>query len=505
MFDLTPFLRLYARRRDKARSAAPPAALQSMVLARLVSAAQRTRFGRAHDLKRIRNVEDFQSAIPLRRYEHFWEEWWKADFPVLRDVTWPGKIPYFAVSSGTTSGRTKYLPLSLSMVEANKRAGLELLSNHVLANPASRVLGGKLFLLGGSSVLQDLGHGVKAGDLSGILAVNSPPWSRFLTYPSRSLLRIADWEAKIDALVEDLPKQDIRLISGTPSWLLLLFERLAERYPQAGWGAKNLFPNLEMLVHGGVNFTPYRGRFEAWLEGTRAETREVYPASEGFIGIADAAPADGLRLILDGVLFYEFVPVEELDSKTPVRHWIGNVEPCVNYAVILTTTSGFWSYVLGDTVSFVSLDPPRVRVTGRTAYNLSAFGEHLVDAELEAAITSAANSIGANVTEFVVGPVFPDSAEARGRHSFVVEFDTAQTEIAVRRFTERLDAALAEENDDYAVHRREDFGMLGPEVVAVPPGHFAGWMKARGKLGGQHKVPRVVGDARDLEEITGRD
>jgi len=504
MFDVTPLLRLYAQRRDAARNAMPAAAAQSMVLARLVSAAQRTRFGRAHDLKRVRNVADFQSAVPVRRYEAFWEEWWKADFPVLRDVTWPGKIPYFAVSSGTSSGRTKYLPLSHSMVEANKRAGLELLSNHVLARPRSRILGGKLFMLGGSTDLKDLGHGVKAGDLSGILAAGSPFWSRFLTYPPRHLQRIEDWEAKIDALVEDLPKRDIRFIGGTPSWLLLLFERLAAQHPKAGWGAKGLFPNLEMVVHGGVNFTPYRDRFQDWLAGTGAETREVYPASEGFIGIADAGPDDGLRLVLDGVLFYEFVPVEELDSAQPTRHWIGNVETGVNYAVLLTTTAGFWSYVLGDTVSFVSLDPPRVKVTGRISYNLSAFGEHLIDAELEAAITTAAREIGSNVTDFSVGPVFPDAAESRGRHRFVVEFDTEQDEGAVRRFTERLDAALAEENDDYAVHRREDFGMLGPEVIAVPPGHFAEWMKSRGKLGGQHKVPRVVADARDLAELVDR-
>ncbi len=501
MIDVTPLLRIYARRRARARDAVPPAAAQQMVLAKLASAAQRTRFGLAHRLKRVGNVADFQSAVPLHRYEDLWTEWWEPHFPQLRDVTWPGRIPYFAVSSGTSSGRTKYLPLSRSMIAANRRAGLEVLANHVLYRPQSRVLGGRLFMLGGSTRLERLGRRVQGGDLSGIMAAETPSWSGFLTYPPGRLAAQSDWEEKIDALVADLPRRDIRLIGGTPSWLLLLFERLAQAHPQAGWGAKGLFPNLELVVHGGVNFAPYRDRFADWLDGSHAETREVYPASEGFIGIADGAPEDGLRLILDDLLFYEFVPLEELDSPSPTRHWIANVEPGVNYAVILTSSAGLWAYILGDTVTFVSLDPPRVRVTGRTSYSLSAFGEHLIDAELEASVTEAARAIGADITDFSVGPVFPDAAEARGRHRFVVEFARPPDGAAVERFAERLDAALCAENDDYAAHRREGFGMLPPQVVAVPPGRFAAWMKARGKLGGQHKVPRVVGDARDLDGL----
>lgn len=501
MLDATPLLRLYARRRERARSATRPAAAQAMVLARLVSAGQRTAFGRAHGLKRVGNVRDFQSAVPLRRYEAFWKEWWEPHFPHLRDITWPGRIPYFAVSSGTSSGRTKYLPLSRALVAANKRAGLELLSNHVLNRPDSRIMGGRLFMLGGSTALENLGQGVKAGDLSGILSAETPAWSGPWTYPTKDLLRITDWEEKIAALVEDLPRRDIRMIGGTPSWLLLLFDRLAQRWPEAGWGARQLFPNLEMVVHGGVSFAPYRHRFAAWLEGTRAETREVYPASEGFLGIADARPEDGLRLILDDVLFYEFVPLEELDSASPTRHWIGTVETGVNYAVVLTTAAGFWAYVLGDTVTFVSLDPPRVRVTGRISYSLSAFGEHLVAEEMEAAIAAAAAEIGADVTDWTVAPVFPRDGEARGHHRWVVEFASPQDEAALARFARRLDAALSEENEDYDVHRREGFGMAGPEVIQVPAGRFAAWMKARGKLGGQHKVPRVAEDAGKLDDL----
>ncbi|MFC3226359.1 GH3 auxin-responsive promoter family protein [Marinibaculum pumilum] len=501
MVDFTPILRYYARRRDRARSAVPPAAAQAMSLARLVGAAQRTAFGRAHGFRRIRGVEDFQAAVPLRRYEDLWSEWWEPEFPQLRDVTWPGKIPYFAVSSGTSTGRTKYLPLSRSLVAANRRAGLELLSNHVLNRPQSRILGGRLFMLGGSTRLQRLGRGVKGGDLSGILAAETPSWSGLLTYPTKRLLQIEDWEEKIAALVADLPRRDIRMIGGTPSWLLLLFDALARAHPQAGWGAKGLFPNLEMVVHGGVNFAPYRHRFAEWLDGTGAETREVYPASEGFIAIADAGPDDGLRLILDDRLFFEFVPLGELDGETPTRHWIGNVETGVNYAVILSSSAGFWAYVLGDTVEFVCLDPPRVKITGRISYSLSAFGEHLVDAELEAAIAAAAREIGADVTDFSVGPLFPDGDESRGRHRFVVEFAAAQPDDAVARFATALDAALCAENEDYEVHRRADFGMAAPEVRAVPPGRYAAWMKAKGKLGGQHKVPRVVGDAADLDGL----
>ncbi len=255
------------------------------------------------------------------------------------------------------------------------------------------------------------------------------------------------------------------------------------------------WPNLELLVHGGVNFAPYRSLFRDWLEGSHAETREVYAASEGFLAVADRGEGEGLRLSLDAGLFHEFVPLEELGSENPTRHWIGTVERDVNYAVVVSSCAGLWGYILGDTVRFVDLDPPRILVTGRVSYSLSAFGEHLIDEEIEEAVTQAANEIGARVVDYVVGPVFPREAEPLGGHLYIVEFAGELPEAgALGSFAEKLDAALSVANEDYAAHRAGDFGLRAPSVHAVAGGTFARWMKARGQLGGQHKVPRVICD-----------
>jgi hypothetical protein len=262
-----------------------------------------------------------------------------------------------------------------------------------------------------------------------------------------------------------------------------------------------LYPNLELVAHGGVNFAPYRKQFEELLEGSRAETREVYPASEGFVAVADRGPDEGLRLILDNGIFFEFVPVEELGRPGPTRHWIRNAETGVNYAIVLSTCAGLWSYILGDTVRFIELRPPRILVTGRTAYSLSAFGEHLIDDEIERSVARAAQEVGAVVADYAVGPVFPTRAGELGGHFFVVEFASLPQAPALSRFAEVLDHELATRNEDYRAHRSRGFGMAPPSVLAAKPGSFAAWMKARGKFGGQHKVPRIINDPALLREL----
>jgi hypothetical protein len=288
---------------------------------------------------------------------------------------------------------------------------------------------------------------------------------------------------------------------------LLFFEKLAALRPGTERRLSEFYPNLELLVHGGVNFAPYRKLFAAWLDGSRAETREVYAASEGFIAAADRGDGQGLRLILDNGLFYEFVPVEELDASAPTRHWIDNVETGINYAVVVSTCAGLWSYVLGDTVRFVERNPPRVLITGRISYTLSAFGEHLIDEEIEDSVTTASDAIGAAVTDYSVGALFPDVDSGHTGHLFIVEF-AGETPDPRRlmAFARELDMALAKTNEDYAAHRAGDFGMLPPRVHAVPLGRFAKWMETRGQLGGQHKVPRIINDQtlfHDLRKFMG--
>jgi hypothetical protein len=295
----------------------------------------------------------------------------------------------------------------------------------------------------------------------------------------------------------------ITSISGTPSWLLVFFERLAALHPERPKRLVSFYPELELLVHGGVGFGPYRDRVSAWLEGSHAETREVYAASEGFIAIADAGPDDGMRLLLDRGLFYEFVPADALDAPSPERRWIADAELGVNYALVLTTNSGLWSYVLGDTVKLVSRTPPRVVVTGRTAQMLSAVGEHLIVSEIDAAVAEAARAVGASATDYAVGAVYPDQGDARGGHLFIVELDPHPDTLGLARFRDALDASLARLNADYAAHRQGDVGMRPPTVIATAPGTFTNWMRRRDKLGGQNKVPRVIQDATLLEDLRG--
>ncbi len=494
MLDATPLLRLYARMRLGQLARLDPVAAQERELRKLLHAAADTRFGRDHGFGTIRTVKDFQARVPLRRYEDFWAAYWKDGFPRLDAVTWPGTIPYFAVTSGTTTGVTKYIPCSSEMVRANTRAAADMLTFHVANRPKSRILAGRNLMLGGSTDLEEQAPGIYSGDLSGIAAANVPFWARPRFYPPRETALLADWEEKVARMAAGSLRADIRSISGTPSWLLLFFDKVAEI---AGTSHRlaDLYPKLEGIAHGGVSFAPYRARFAALMEGGHAETREVYAASEGFVAAADRGPGEGMRLTLDNGLFFEFVPVDELGSANPTRHWIADAEPEVNYAVVLSSNAGCWSYIVGDTVKLVSRDPPRLLVTGRTTYTLSAFGEHLIDSEIEEAVTAAAAKIGATVVDYSVGPVFPAERGVRGRHLYVVEFAVAVADPArIADFAAALDTTLSATNEDYAAHRAGGYGLDAPSVVVLRPGGFAEWMKRRGRLGGQNKVPRIVND-----------
>jgi len=502
--DATPLLRLFARRR-LARLAVLDAALaQEQQLLELVRRAARTRFGREHDFAGIHSVADFQARVPLRRYEAFWREYWQPAFPVLENVSWPGRIPMFALSSGTTTGTTKYIPCTGAMLRANTRAGLDLLCHHIHHRPQSRVLSGRTLMLGGSSALVPLAAGVVAGDLSGITAARIPWWSRRFQFPPLDVALIEDWEdkvARIAAMVVENPGH-IRALTGMPPWLMILFHHQAALMGLDLPRATHLFPNLDLLVHGGVNFAPYQRAFEAFLEGSQAELREVYPASEGFVALADEGPDDGLRLLVDNGLFFEFVPVDELDQAEPTRHWLGTIETGVNYALVLSSCAGLFAYVLGDTIRVVSRTPPRVVVTGRTSYTLSAFGEHLIGEEIERAVATAAAATATTVADWAVGALYPDTDHHRGGHLYIVEFAGTTPEPTIcAQFASTLDATLAEYNDDYRTHRDHDFGLAAPRLHPAPAGSFAAWMKHRGRLGGQNKVPRVINDRALFDDL----
>ncbi len=497
MLDATPFLRAYGTLREARLARKSAAEHQADTLRKLVWTAQRTAFGRDYNFSEIRSVADYQASVPLRSFEDFRRDYFEASFPLLDDVTWPGRIPYFAASSGTSSGRTKHIPVSHEMLRSNTRAGTDLLANHARAKPESHVLGGKSFMLGGSVAMEDLGEGVMSGDLSGIARLNNPRWSAPYVFPNIEEALEADWENKIDKLARLSLEEKIHCIAGTPSWLLLFFERL-QAVSGAGRNVREMYPGLDLMVYGGMSFEPYRETFARWFPDDDVDWREVYSASEGFVASADRGTRDGMRLNLDIGLFFEFVPIAEWNDERPTRYWIGNAPPG-EYGLVLSTCAGLWAYKIGDVVELLGTDPPRVKVTGRTSYYLSAFGEHLSGHELEEAVLAATHEIGHTLSEFSVTPLYPDDERNKGQHLFVVELDSMPDAADAKKFAAVLDKALADGNEDYEVHRAGDVQLMPPDVAFVAPGAFAGWMRSRGKLGGQNKVPRVLteGDVRE--------
>jgi hypothetical protein len=499
MFNLTPIFKPFAEQRIKHLNSLAVATTQEKLLLNLLNKAKDTIIGKELKFHQINSVQSFQKNISLHTYEDMWNKYWRNNFPCLENCTWPSTIPYFAVSSGTSAGTTKNIPLTYEMLKGNSLAGTDLLAFHCEQRPNSKILGGKCLFLGGSTDLTTLEKGICSGDLSGIQANNLPFWARLRFFPPVKIALIKDWEEKITAIAKLCLNQDIRLVGGVPSWLLIFFEKMAELAGLDQPDLSKLLPNLEILVHGGVNFTPYRTRFNEIMANSTAETREVYPASEGFIALADGNPDEGLRLLIKHGIFYEFIPLEELNSPNPTRHWLGDVETDINYAVVITTCAGLWSYLIGDTVRFINRNPHRLIITGRTSYMLSAFGEHLIGEEIEAAINKVAEVNQVLIPEYCVGSIFPKKTGELGRHLYILECSKSLKNLS--DISNVIDKVLKERNEDYAAHRAEGFGLNPPEILIVPLGAFNCWMKSKGKLGGQHKVPRIINAFEKFQEL----
>ncbi len=478
-----------AHRRTAALDRLDAPAVQERTLRSLVRHAADTRFGHDHDFAHIRTVEDYQARVPIRDYDAFWDGYWKAAYPRLAGTTWPDFIPYYALSSGTTSGTTKYIPVSRQMVRSNQKAAFTTTSLFRHAFPRSELFTGKFFFLGGSTDLRKQDDGSLAGDLSGIAAKEVMDALRPYSFPPLNLALIADWEKKLPLLAERSVREPITAISGVPSWVKILFDQVKSITGKQT--IADVWPMLRLVVVGGTKFDPYRDLFRQEL-GDQTRFCEVYPASEGFVATED--PRHGLlRLVPDHGLFFEFLPLSEfVDGKPPAkptRHTLRDAQVGVQYAVVLTTCAGLWSYLLGDTIIFESLRPPLLRFSGRTKFFLSAFGEHLIQEEVDRAVDHAASVCGVTVVDHHVGPLFPAPGKPVGRHRYLVEFAGQRPDLG--RFATLIDTELSRLNEDYAAHRVGDLTMLAPEVHAVPVGGFAAWMASRGKAGGQHKVPRM--------------
>lgn len=497
MIDGTPALALYAKFRNAKLKFCDPKKVQTAQLFWLLNKAKSTRFGKEYGFETIKSVEEFQKRVPLRNYDDFWNHYWKDSFPVLNNITWPGTIPFFCWTSGTTTGTRKYIPYSNDMTASYNRAGTDLLVHHITNRPDSRIFGGKSFMLGGSTNLHKEAEGVFTAEVSGITAKRLPWWAELYFYPPKELSDIPNWNIRMRKIAEGARSQDIRLMGGMPSWTLIFLEQYADLGGVKEGIFSKIFPNLEMFVHGGVKFEPYLKQYQSLLAGTRAELREVYPASEAFIAVADRGFGEGLRIVLDSHVFYEFVPVDELGNENPTRHWIGNVEEDVNYAIVLNSPSGMWGYVLGDTVRFIDTKTPRILITGRTSYSMSAFGEHLILEEVEKGVLEGLNQENLTLTEYCLGAfISPDGGAANlGHHRYLIECTTEPSDPGIKkRIAEAIDRKLLSLNDDYADHRAPGCGVLEPEVFLLKHGSFAAWMESRGRLGDQFKVPKIMSD-----------
>jgi len=472
---------------------------QKELLLSLVGKASPTRFGVDHDFADIKDVTQFQALVPMRDYSDFWETYWSKTFPILDDVTWPGRIPYFAKTSGTTTGKSKFLPCSLDRVSADNRAGLQVIIEHLRSRPKSKALLGRYFMFAGSPNLENLGDGIYAGELSGISANERPFWagaSRY--YPPNVLAQITDWNEKVRLLSKDCLDKNIRAISGLPSWLKLLLVRVFDNDPERRQQLREYFPDLEMIVHGGMSFDPYRNFFDQINEHQHVDFREIYAASEGFFGVSDQTPEEGMRLISDSGVFYEFVRLDEFYSPNPRRYWLQNIQNGVDYTLVVSTCAGLWSYVVGDVIKFTNKDKLRFKFSGRLSQTLSTFGEKVLNDEIEQAVSTAASSLGYNIDDFCVYSAFVDDKKSIGRYQFFIETDTTDNQ-AIKLLAEAIDDHLKKTNSGYDTRRKNNLGIVEPVVNLMRKGTFEFWMSAKGKAGGQHKVPRVINRQQSAE------
>ena len=474
-----------------------PGPAQEHLLANLLARIAPTAFGREHGLHRVRSLRDLAAAVPLGDYAAR-RPWWERARAGERDVCWPGLVRFWAISSGTTSGE-KFLPVSDATIASNRRGGFDALVPHLAAHGGD-LFDGKLLFLGGSTALRRQGD-VFVGDNTGIMALHVPRCLRSLHTPDASVRGMPSWEEKVAAAAAQTMGVDLRMLAGVPSWIVLFGESVLAHARAAGRPARclaDVWPNLQLFVHGGVTFAPYADRLHE-LVGRPIRYTDTYSASEGgMLAVQDGDADAGMLPLLDRGSVFEFVPVDELGNAAPRRFGAAEVEPGVDYAIALTTDAGIVSYLVGDVVRFTSTRPLRLRFAGRIAHTLNAFGEHVSGGELERGIAAAAAATSAIVSEFAVGVRFPEPGEPMGGHRWFVEFHREPADL--QTFARILDTTLQQGNEDYATHRT--YGLREPVVECLPAGAFVEFLRRRGRIGGQVKVPRVL-DASARDELLG--
>lgn len=475
-----------------------PNEVQDEVLKKLISYARDTEFGQKYSFDDVTNYDDFRRRVPVHTYEQV-SPYINRLMAGEQNILWPSEIKWFAKSSGTTNARSKFIPVSPeAMEECHFKGGKDLLSIYVNNFPDTEIFDGKGLAVGGSLYANEYDPTANSmyGDVSAVLMHNLPPWAQFIRTPSLETALMGNWEEKLEKLVEETSKVNVTHLSGVPTWTVLLLQRILEVEKKAD--IHEIWPNLEVFFHGAVSFTPYRKLFDSLIPSRSMRYWETYNASEGFFGIQDQSGSDDMLLMLDYGVFYEFIPTEEMEKEHPETVLLADVEIGKNYAMVITTNSGLWRYNIGDTVKFTSIAPYRIKISGRTKHFINAFGEEVIVENAETAITRACNETGGVIDNFTAAPIYLEKSK-RGGHEWIIEFKVKPSNLD--KFVRVLDETLREINSDYDAKRSHDLALVAPKVHSVAEGTFYKWMKKKGKLGGQNKVPRLSNSREYVDEI----
>lgn len=474
-----------------------PVKTQDMTLLYLINEARNTEWGIIHKYDRIRNLNQFRAQVPVQDYESL-----KPYIQRMRegepDILWPSPIRWFAKSSGTTEDRSKFIPVSKqSLTYTHYRSGKDLMAFYIRNNPSTRVFSGKCIVLSGSVSSNHPESRTFSGDISGVLIQNLEWWVNFMRAPKKQISLLPDWEEKIERIIKETHNnQQITYLSGVPSWMLVMVNKVLEYT-----GKKDLhevWPQLELFVHGAVNFAPYKESFRKIITSPTMKYYESYNASEGFFAMQDDNRQGDLLLMMDYGIYYEFIPFDELGKENPRTLSLKEVELDKNYAMLISTNAGLWRYMIGDTVKFTSLNPFRILITGRTRHFINAFGEELVVENADKAIEYTTRITNSRIRDYTVAPIYQHDGLS-GTHEWLIEFE--QPPIDMYAFTNLLDDRLMQLNSDYEAKRKGNLALGKPIIRALPTDTFYNWMKKRGKLGGQNKVPRLANHRDYVEDI----
>jgi len=472
-----------------------PVASQREVLQHLVTAGQYTEFGKKYGLHNLFSVRELKNNMPIHEYDDL-KPYIERMMNGEENILWNEPISWFAKSSGTTNDKSKFIPISDESLQENHfKASKDVLTNYYKNFPSSDLLTGKGLVVGGSHQISKFSDDIQYGDLSAVLMQNSPFWGQWLRTPELSIALLDEWEDKIEKLAQTTANENVTSLAGVPTWTLLLLKRILEIKNKST--IKEVWPNLELYINGGVSFVPYREQFDKLIGGP-VNYLEIYNASEGFIAGQEKPDDSGMTLFTDHGIFYEFMPIEEYGSKNPQTVGLQEVELDKNYALVISTNGGLWRYLIGDTIRFTSLNPYKLKVSGRLKHYINAFGEEVIVDNTDSAIAKASEKTGAVVSDYTAAPVYFTEG-SNGAHEWLIEFDHPPADLD--KFTIELDAALQSVNSDYEAKRHKSIALRLPVIHRLKPGTFKEWLRRKGKIGGQHKVPRLSNERQVLEEI----